>query len=153
MSEWREVSEPKIWVSRLWSDFEFIPMDTVTDGKNIDFIRASKSDDKLARHEDAPKFIAPDEKSASKIIKEDAFLIYGPFAVISPAMRDVLVQFDIGDTQLFEVPVFEKDRETPADVPNHYTLNVHAPKDTLIAELSENIEKPFFAPMTEPATW
>lgn len=62
--------------------------------------------------------------------------------IVSPARRDVLVQFDLGQTQLFEVPICADEAGTPSGLSNHFALNVHAPEDTVIVELSDNIELP-----------
>ena len=72
---------------------------------------------------------------------KDAFSIYDALLIVSPALRDILVQFNIGDTQLIEEPIYEDEAGTPSGLPNHYVLNVHQPRETLIPELSENIEQ------------
>lgn len=151
MGEWFEVREPKIWVSRLLSDLFPVAMNTVTDGDNVAFIIASECSGKLALPKDAPKFMAPKRGKAAKIIKHDAFRIYGPVNIISPAMRAVLLQFDIGDTQMSEVPILEKDRETHSGMPNYFTLNVNPSKDTLIVELSDAVKKPITPGHDKPA--
>lgn len=46
-----------------------------------------------------------------------AFKIWNGLLVISPKLRDVLIQFDLGRTALFEVPILQADGETPSDYP------------------------------------
>ncbi|MGR3512437.1 MAG: imm11 family protein [Paracoccaceae bacterium] len=82
----------------------------------------------------------------------DAFRIIDGLRVVSPALRDVLVQFAMDGVQLFEVPIYADESGTPSGLPNHCVLNVCGGKDALIPELSENIEKPIIraAGYTEP---
>ncbi len=150
LSEWREVESPKIWVSRFPMYLDLVAFDWTSDGKQLEFINAFKYLWQTVPPEIAPKTLYFESDRSIPKSAQDAFKIIGGVLVISPDLRDVLVQFDIGDTQLFEVPIHADEDGTPSGLPNHYVLNVHAPKETVIPELSENIKQIIPFGKTEP---
>lgn len=145
MTEWREVDEPKIWVSRFFSSHHLISFDWTARGDKLAYIHAYLRDQALASPEDAPERIFYEDSKSIKPAVKDVFRIIDAILIVSPALHDVLVRFDLGQTQLFEVPICADETGTPSGLPNHYALNVHAPKDTVIVELSEKIELPEWA--------
>ncbi|MEO0621418.1 MAG: DUF1629 domain-containing protein [Pseudomonadota bacterium] len=70
-----------------------------------------------------------------------AFKVFGGFLVISPKLRDVLIQFDLGRTALFEVPILQADGETPSDYPPHYILHVAETRDCFVPEASDHVRQ------------
>ena len=106
-------------------------------------MHAVKRDWALVQPEDRPVFayFERDKKIPDKF--KDAFLLGGSMA-ISKELRDVMLQFDLGQTQFFEVPIHADEHGTPTDLPNYFMMNVHAPKDTLIIEKSKDVSKPKF---------
>lgn len=80
----------------------------------------------------------------------DAFKIIDAYITVSPKLRDVLVQFDLGKTRLFEVPIFETDGKTPSPYPPHYILNIAETKTCFVPEQSENVEQAVAWDATEP---
>lgn len=152
MTEWREVDEPKIWVSRFFGgSVQSLSFDWSTQGKKVDYVHAYWRDQILADPIDAPEKIFPRRHKEIKSSLKDAFTIVGGILIISPALRDILVEFDLGQSQLFEVPICADESGTPSGLPNHYALNVHEPRRTVIIELSDNIERPISPGRTEPA--
>lgn len=151
MTEWCEVDEPKIWVSRFFTSRNLVNFDWSTRGARIDYKNAYWRDQALADPKDAPERIFFEDDTAVKPTLKDAFTIIGGILIISPALRDVLVECDLGQSQLFEVPICADESGTPSGLPNHYALNVHEPRRTVIIELSDNIERPISPGRTEPA--
>lgn len=152
MTDWREVEGPKIWASRFPRFLDIVSFGWNCVGKKIDFIHASQYRLEFVDADLSPKsiFFARHDKIPSGL--KDAFKIKDGLRVISPALRDVLVQFDMDGVQLFEVPIHADETGAPSGLPNHYVLNIYGGKDALIPELSENIEKPIIraAGYTEP---
>lgn len=97
-----------------------------------------------------PKTLEPGRQDA-RINKTDAdaFRIGGGFTIISPKLRDVLVQFDLGATHLAEVSWVNWDN-TPSPRPPHYILHVTETKPTLIPEKSKDIKQYIQYGHTEP---
>ncbi len=164
MSDWREVETPKIWASRYPRYLDIVDFDWTVDAKfngtsndkKLEFVHASRYHGHAVEDEAAPKSLY--YRSAKKLPKStaDAFRIVGGLMVVSAALRDLLLQFDVEGTQFFEVPIHADADGTPTDLPNHYVLHVTASKDALIPELSGNIRKPSIYGQTEPppnATW
>ncbi|MEO0623282.1 MAG: DUF1629 domain-containing protein [Pseudomonadota bacterium] len=79
-----------------------------------------------------------------------AFKIWNGLLVISPKLRDVLIQFHLGKTALFEVPILQADGETPSDYPPHYILHVAETRDCFVPEASENVRQMMRHDETEP---
>ncbi|MDA8587129.1 hypothetical protein N9L47_12855 [Rhodobacteraceae bacterium] len=151
MSEWQDVDEPKVWVSGfLHNSTDLVAFDSRIDGKPLDFIHGFRYLWQLAPPENSPKFLFFEEANNIPPKVTDAFTIIGGLMIISQAFRDVLVQFNIGETQLIEVPIYADENGTPSGSPNHFVLNVHHSRNTLIPELSENIEQPIPYGKTAP---
>ncbi len=151
MTEWREVEEPRIWVSRFMSSLDHVDFNWTCDGDMIRFLDAVNYRRGGAMQVDAPKALFFARSRTVKASVKDAFGVRGPLWIISRELRDILVRFDIGRTQLFEVPIHADDRGTPSGLPNHYVLHVVEPKsDTVIVELSDKLEKPILPSRTEP---
>ena len=120
---------------------DLVSLDFKCDGDTIAFLDAFQYLWQLEPPENLPKFLyfGRAKKIPPKVT--DAFTIIGGLMIISQAFRDVLVQFNIGETQLIEVPIYADENGTPSGLPNHFVLNVHHPRSTLVQELSENIEQ------------
>lgn len=80
----------------------------------------------------------------------DAMTIVGGFVVISQKLRDVLVQFDLGATRLFELPVYKDAELTPSGLPPHYMLHVCETKEGFVLEQSVGVERMHNALTGEP---
>ncbi|MEM9046156.1 MAG: DUF1629 domain-containing protein [Pseudomonadota bacterium] len=80
----------------------------------------------------------------------DAFIITGGLIVISPCFRDVRTAFDLGQTQLFGVPIYQDEAGTPSPYPSHYLLHLMELRDCLVPEASENVQKFLAWGATEP---
>jgi len=141
LSEWRQVEDPKVWASRFPRFLDIVYFDWVSVGKKIAFIHASQDRLEEIGNDIAPKALVYEDHQKVPAATADAFKINDGLRVISSALRDVLVQFDMTGVQLFEVPIFADKDGTPSGLPNHYVLNVYGSKDALIPELSENIQK------------
>lgn len=89
-----------------------------------------------------------DGDTAIKTSLIDAFYAYS--LTISPKLRDVLAQFDLGSTRLYEVPIYEEDGETLSSYPPYYVLHVTETKPTLILEESKHIDQPIEPGQTKP---
>ena len=143
MSEWTEVSEPKVWVSRFHSTNDgSVSFNWTCRGEKLDYIHAFRDNWQTVPESQGPASIFFRDKREIPVRIKDAFRITDALFVISPKFHGVLTQFNIGDTQLFEVPIYQDKEGTPSDLPNHYVMNVHAPVETLIPELSTDIRQP-----------
>ena len=129
---------PRIWFSRILTLTKIVDYG-ITDVP-VEFVNACR----LQRPYDGdfvPKTLEPRQQSA-RISKtdEDAFRIGGGVTIISPKLRDVLVQFDLGATRLAKVSWINWDG-TPSPRPPHYIFHVAETKPTLIPDQSENIKQ------------
>lgn len=73
---------------------------------------------------------------------KDAFISENGLMIVSPAVRDVLVQFELGASQLIEVPVYRDMAGTPSEYPPHFVLHVMEHKSCFVPEASLNVEQP-----------
>ena len=73
--------------------------------------------------------------------RADVFLSADGLIVVSPRVRDILVQFDLGKTRLFEVPIYKSEQKEPTNYPPHYLLHVMEHKDTVLVDASENVRQ------------
>lgn len=136
---------PRIWYTRILTDVDArVEVDTV-------FLQPGRKDMvRYGKHYEAwefdpggnePRFLKfRNGETKIKPALHDAFRQFA--LTISPKLRDVLVQFDLGSTRLFEVPVYEEDGETLSSFSPYYVLHVTETKPTLIPEESKNIERP-----------
>ena len=154
----RNAAAPRIWYSRLPQTTDF--------SVGLDFcLPRNDVQTRLAvnimydRHQpipagDAPRYLVLERQNGREArIRpgcRDAFKITDGLIVISPKLRDVLVRFDLGGTQLFEVPILKSDGETASGLPSHFILNVVEAKDCFVPEASENVERLVRWGATEP---
>ena len=129
---------PRIWFSRIFTLTKIVSYG-ITDVP-IEYVRACRNQ-RPYDGDFVPKTLEPRRKEA-RITKADAdaFRIGGGVTIISPKLRDVLVQFDLGATHLAKVSWINWDG-TPSPRAPHYIFNVAETKPTLIPEQSENIEQ------------
>lgn len=159
MSEWREVESPKIWASRFPRFLDLVYFNWTVDpkfngasnDKMVEFIQATRDFGEVVNKEAAPTSLYFDGSDELTKSTQDAFVVIGGLLIVSAALRELLLQFEIEGTQFFEVPIRADADGTQTGLPNHYVLNVTASKDALIPELSENIEKPIFYGQSEPS--
>lgn len=88
--------------------------------------------------------------------RADVFLSADGLMVVSPRVRDLLMQFDLGKTQLYKMPIYKSEKREPTPYPPHYLLHVQERKDTFLPEESENVKQFVVAPEPGPrpgATW
>lgn len=150
VSDWREVQEPKIWASRFPRFLDLVYFDWSCHGDKVDFVHAFRDQLECIETKFAPSFLFFEDDREIPSNTKDAFKIIGGLRVISPALHDVLVQFDMTGVQFFEVPILADKNGAISGLPNHYVLNVYGSKDALIPALSENIEKQIFPRESEP---
>ncbi|WP_349295771.1 DUF1629 domain-containing protein (plasmid) [Thioclava sp. 'Guangxiensis'] len=151
MTDWCQVEEPKIWISRFPRFLDIVSFDWSCHNENkIEFIDAFQYLHKKVDAKAKPQFLYFRRHRKVPSVARDAFLTIDGLQVISQALRDVLVQFDMTGVQLFEVPILADLNGAPSGLPNHFVMNVYGTKDALIPELSENIERPILRRETEP---
>lgn len=73
---------------------------------------------------------------------KDAFISENGLMIVSPIIRDVLIQFDLGASQLIEVPVYRDMAGKPSRYPPHFVLHVMEHKSCFVPEASLNVEQP-----------
>ncbi|MGD1923415.1 MAG: hypothetical protein ACFB03_04405 [Paracoccaceae bacterium] len=142
---------PKIWLSRVLNHANAtVPLDFSIRGDQLTYSNRFHAREPVAA-EEAPKylFFHRDKKQISKT-REHAFTIVGGVLVVSPAVCDVLTNFDLGATQLFEVPIYNNEKRKPSKYPPHYVLHVAETKPTFIPEASENVARVVGYYDTEP---
>ena len=107
---------PRIWNTNF--------TDKTINGRNIDFHVDRPPLDyihEFRRHDPAERDQAPDYiffnlsglREDYKRKLPDIFTITGGLIVISERFADLLRGFELGQTRLFEVPLFERDQKTP----------------------------------------
>ena len=110
----------------------------------IDYIQELERFDPVSRDQ-APDFIffkLRNISSAYKANSPDLMTITDGLLIVSQKFRDLLLRFDLGATQLFEVPLYEYDQKTRRPG-TWYILHIAVKKHTVIPEKSENVrEKP-----------
>ncbi|WP_164658340.1 imm11 family protein [Tropicibacter sp. Alg240-R139] len=71
----------------------------------------------------------------------DAFRIHNGLMIVSPRLRDVMAQFDLGTSQLIEVPIYKSEKKKdPSRYPPHYVLHVTEKKSAFVPEASEHVK-------------
>jgi hypothetical protein len=132
---------PKIWNSYVGVEMEnFIDLDFSIQRPKIDYSREAVSNEVIERSK-APDYIffSPKVPAGLKNKLPDWFTIRGHLMIISERFHELLSNFALGATQMFEVPLYDSDEKTQR--PGHwFILHVAAKKTTLIPEKSENIE-------------
>lgn len=140
---------PKIWNTTFGDDLRNL--------RNIDFhIKRPKADyinkndyvlefkrGDIVAPDQAPDYIFFDLRDLTEDYKSrtpDLFMITGGVFVASQRFRDLLIAHDLGDTQLFEVPLYEYDQKTRRPG-SWYILHISAKKPTVIPERSEGIRE------------
>ncbi len=133
---------PKIWAT----DFETKPvnmtkLDPRYSGQPMDYINLYDARVPVTR-EQAPDYLFFDKTGYPEKLKSslhDLFKVGGGIIVISERFHDLLQGFDLGPTQLIEVPVFEYDqqRQRPG---RFWILHIVAQKTEFVPEASENVE-------------
>lgn len=151
MTEWHQVEDPKIWISRFPRFLDIVSFDWSCHSEDqLEFINAFKYLHKKVDAQFKPRFLYFERHRKVPPATRDAFITIGGLRVISPALRDILVQYDLTGVQLFEVPILADLNGAPSGLPNHFVLNVYGSKDALIPELSENIERQVAPRETQP---
>ncbi|WP_349295670.1 hypothetical protein ABEB22_14340 (plasmid) [Thioclava sp. 'Guangxiensis'] len=151
MTDWHQVEDPKIWISRFPRFLDIVSFGWSCHSENkIEFLDAFQYLHKKVDGKAKPRFLYFDGQRNVPSSARDAFKTIDGLQVISSALRDILVQFDMTGVQLFEVPILADLNGAPSGLPNHFALNVYGTKDALIPGLSENIEKPILRRETEP---
>jgi hypothetical protein len=99
---------PKIWFSDAARRAGTLSIDFVTDRPEMDYIREHRRFQPV-EHSAAPaQLYLKSSPSRDKLRKTqpDIFVVAGGLLVVSERFHDVLQQFDLGKTQLFEVPLY-----------------------------------------------
>ncbi len=125
-----------VWFSRILNDTDqFVSGEYDLGDSSLSLLEVSNA---LARHDpiepqDAPSAFRMPQGSKIKASRRDAFLTVGRLVLVSPKLRDVLIDFDMGKNQFFEVPVHHASR---LNYPNHFILNVIEKKNSFLPEHS-----------------
>ena len=132
---------PRIWFSRILTLTKIVRYGIT--GVPVEYVDACRLQRPYVG-DFVPKTLEPRQR-AVRIPKteEDAFRIGGGVTIISPKLRDVLVQFDLGATHLAKVSWINWD-DTPSPRPPHYIFHVAETKPTFIPEQSKNIKQYVF---------
>ena len=134
---------PKIWntPSRIDSrNGRFI--DFHINRPQIDYVNEVERHDPVSP-DHAPDFIffsLRDLKSSYKQKLPDLMSIISGILVVSQKLHDLLLQFNLGATSMFEVPLYEYDQKTPRPG-TWYILHIAVKKQTVIPERSENVRE------------
>lgn len=106
---------PKIWnTSKMLDTRNKRRIDCHIDRKKLDYIHEYGRGDVVSR-QDAPDYIffsLHDLPEKKKSVMLDIISIDNGLVVTSQAFHNLLSQFDLGDTQMFEVPLYEYDQKT-----------------------------------------
>ena len=136
------------------------PPDKTTSGQNVDFRVDRPPLDyihEFRRHDPAERDQAPDYiffnlsglREDYKRKLPDIFTITGGLIVISERFADLLRGFELGQTRLFEVPLFERDQKTPRPG-RWFILHIAAKKSAFVPEASSGVKEKDHAP---PGLW
>lgn len=131
---------PKIWGSYFNMETENVfSIDYHTDRPRIDYINEKDAHVPVERLH-VPDYIyfsvkVPDSRKSGL---PDWFMIIGGIFVISQKFHDLLARFELGETRMFEVPLYDSDQKT-IRLGRWFILHVAAKKVTVIPELSEGI--------------
>ncbi|MEM9061528.1 MAG: DUF1629 domain-containing protein [Pseudomonadota bacterium] len=142
---------PKIWFSRVLNHANAtVPLNFSISSDKLTYGQRFRAYEPVAA-EEAPEYLYfhRDKKQISKT-REHAFRIIDGVSVVSPAVCDVLTKFDLGATQLFEVPIYNNEKKKPSKYPPHYVLHVAETKSTFVPEASENVARVVGYYDTEP---
>lgn len=147
----RPTDLPRIWYSRIFETTEIdMGIDFEIEGGGLQYTRDYRARRPVAR-KDAPICLFF-KRGYDKIVPayRDAFKITDAIVVVSPKLRDVLSQFDLGGSGLFEVPIYQSDKTTLSAYPPHYILHVSEAKDCFFPEASEGVKRFLLWGETEP---
>jgi hypothetical protein len=141
---------PKIWNTPKMPDpRNVVQIDYHIDRTRIDYIHEYRRGDRVSR-KNAPEYIffkhhdMPEKKKSSR---RDVVAITGGLIILSEKFHDLLSQFDLGDGEMFEVPLYEHDQKTLRPG-RWYILHVAAQKPTVIPEKSEHVR-----PVGDQGNW
>lgn len=155
MSKQAKSSMPKFWFTRFLSaltpsrfvlDFEVDHPGNVSDrklqnDKKVEFIQASRYMRPFLEGR-CPTYMYFSRGTSIAEPTKDAFTTIGGLMVVSPKVRDVMAQFDLGANRLIEVPVCKNIDGVPSKFPPHFVLHVVERKSCFVPEASINVEQP-----------
>lgn len=141
------MTRPKIWYSLAWHTNDSgssrpIAYGELTDREaGVDIVKAFARGERidLSLFPDPVYFQYPNISSKVKDNLPDIFRIMYGFVLISERMKAVLEEFDLGQTQIFPVTLYENDQVTPR--PDRlFVLNVAERKDGFVPERCQDGE-------------
>jgi hypothetical protein len=133
-------SLPKVWASRALLETKTLSIDWVTDRPRMDYI------DENLRFQPVERAAAPERlyfksipaRDKLKKTQPDIFTIVAGFLVVSERFHDVLQQFDLGKTRMFEVPLYDLNK-TDLLPDRLFLLHIAETKEVIDLENSANI--------------
>ena len=142
---------PRIWYTRALSVSENVVVLNYTINRpQIDFVNDQRAWRPVSRSDGPNCLLFKGETTSIPKAQRDMFRITGGHIVVSPKLRDVLVQFDLGKTSLFEVPIYRSEAQDLSPYPPHYVLHVAETKPTFVSDASENVKQLMTRNETEP---
>lgn len=139
-----ETGFPTIWYTKMLStDAGRVSFTMYCAGGNESFLRFQRAHKGLRSVDarDVPEYLYFFRDRKINPARADVFLSTDGLIVVSPRVRDILVQFDLGKTRLFEVPIYKSEKKEPTKYPPHYLLHVMEHKDTFLSSESENVKQ------------
>ena len=134
---------PKIWNTPSMIDSRNLRfIDYHMNRPKIDYVNEFDRRDPVSPDQ-APDFIyfsLRDLKSSYKQKLPDLMSIISGILVVSQKLHDLLLQFNLGATSMFEVPLYEYDQKTLRPG-TWYILHIAVKKQTVIPERSENVRE------------
>jgi hypothetical protein len=134
-----------IWYTRWPGDLDAqIALDYVCKGGSAARLELSNASRAFTASDESnePEYLYFEGNSKFKPAYRDAFKIVGGLLVVSKKFRDVLVEFDLGSSRLYRVPIYRDEQKTPSDLAPHYVLHVSEQKpDTFVPDRSTNVQE------------
>lgn len=136
--------DPIIWVSSFEMKTQNIKsIDWHLNRPRIDFIHEIVDEHIVIDPASAPEYAyfgLRDIPAKKRNNLPDLLIIRGGIFFVSEAFRNLLMRFDLGQTQFFEVPLYEYDQKTQRPG-RWFFLNIAEIKDTLAPETCEGLEE------------
>ncbi|OJJ13572.1 hypothetical protein BKI51_06150 [Alphaproteobacteria bacterium AO1-B] len=117
--------------------------------ENMKNVNRASQGEKLSREEFVESAYVFDQKRWSRV--KDLFWVDG-FIAVKGKLAELLKDFDLGDGELVEFPIYEMDKTTRLPGP-FYFLNFGSQKDSLVPEESVNVVATARNPQTGFHRW
>ena len=137
------MSDAVIWLTSFEMKTNFRPIDWHLSRPRIDFIHEMKYGRAPIDPADAPDyafFAGKGIPAKQRNNLPDLSIITGGIFFVSGAFRNLLLGFELGRSQFFEVPLYEADQKTLRPG-RWFMLNIAETKNTLVPEACEGLEE------------